>query len=86
MAEIIIFHTKNDKPITQFQKDLNSFLIDKEFLYCSVDEDGELIMFGESSYSNQKWIGPYRYTEFINGSETRNQWISLQNRYDEGER
>jgi hypothetical protein len=72
-----LFDIKEDKPCTQFQKDLKEFLVKHQFNICKVDEDGELIIFD---------INPYRSLEFIEGCEKRIIWDNLQKRYDDGER
>lgn len=77
MSEVTIFSRNTDKPVTQWQKDLDLFLDKFKYTHCKVDEDGELIMFD---------INPYRSIEFIEGCQKRLTWAELQKRYDEGER
>jgi hypothetical protein len=77
MAEVTIFNRNTDKPVTQWQKDLDEFLDKFKYTHCKVDEDGELIMFD---------INPYSIKEYLKGSQRRNAWAELQKRYDEGER
>lgn len=77
-SRTIVIINRNSQWKTYFQKDCKKFLIQYNF-DTMFDEDGELVV---DTFNKEIMC----IREFREGTNTSNDWVMLQNRYDKGER